>query len=60
MSCVIERRHRLFDKFNVYFLPAFSLFFSQFYALAFGFKVINKRYKLGIDCLTFGCIVCKN
>ncbi|CAD8155856.1 unnamed protein product [Paramecium pentaurelia] len=40
-SCLIERRHRLFDKFNVYFLPAFSLFFYQFYPLAFGFKVLT-------------------
>jgi hypothetical protein len=37
----MDRRSRVFDKFNVYFLPAFSLTFYQLYDLAFGFKVLS-------------------
>ncbi|EAR99458.2 transmembrane protein, putative (macronuclear) [Tetrahymena thermophila SB210] len=35
-----QRRHRIFDKFNVYFLPGMSLFFYQFADLALGFKIM--------------------
>ncbi|EGR27989.1 hypothetical protein IMG5_185720 [Ichthyophthirius multifiliis] len=40
MNMVWQRRNRVFDKFNVYFLPATSLFFYQFAHLAIGFKVL--------------------
>lgn len=40
-QCVWDRRHRLYDNFNVYFLPFTSLFFYQFSHLALGFKVLT-------------------
>jgi hypothetical protein len=36
-----DRRSRLFDAFNVYLIPGSSLFFYQFWDLAFGFKVLT-------------------
>jgi len=38
LQSVWERRNRLVDPFNVYFLPGVSLFFYQFSDVAFGFK----------------------
>lgn len=40
-QCWYDRRNRLSDNFNVYFLPLTSLFFYQFSHLALGFKVLT-------------------
>ena len=39
LKSIWDRRNRITDPFNVYFLPATSLFFYQFSDIAFGFKV---------------------
>lgn len=41
MECVWDRRHRCFDKFNVYLLPFSSVLMFQFTHLALGFKVLS-------------------
>jgi len=41
LQCWWDRRHRVFDPFNVYFLPGVSLLMFQFYDIAFGFKVLT-------------------
>jgi len=36
-----ERRHRMYDKYSLYFLPGTSVFFYQFFDIALGFKILS-------------------
>ncbi|KAM3131080.1 hypothetical protein pb186bvf_016778 [Paramecium bursaria] len=40
-QCLIDRRHRLYDTFNIYVLPAWAIGFYQLYDLGIGFKVLS-------------------
>ena len=39
LQCWWDRRHRMYDSFGIYLLPATSVLFYQFYDINFGFKV---------------------
>jgi len=41
LNCWWDRRHRMFDPFQVYVLPGTSLFFYQFSDVTFGFKWLS-------------------